>query len=179
MLKLPALPVLALSFILVGPTAALAQAWPEKGVTIVVPTAAGGTNDAMARVLAQGLSARLGNSVIVHNKAGANGAIASEFVARAAPDGYTILFGYIATHGINSALQKLKYDPGTDFEAIGMVAASPSVLVANNAVSAKNVKELVLLIKAKPGTFSYASAGNGTAPQVAGELFNCLLGLTW
>jgi tripartite-type tricarboxylate transporter receptor subunit TctC len=177
MLKLPARSALALSMSLVSPIAALAQAWPEKGITIVVPTAAGGANDAMARVLAQGLSTRLGKSVIVDNKAGANGAIASEFVARAAPDGYTILFGYIATHGINPALQKLKYDPVTDFEAIGMVAASPTVLVANNAVPAKNVKELVQLIKAKPGTFSYASAGNGTAPHIAGELFKLSAGL--
>ena len=173
--------VFALSIALFNPLLALAQAqaqaWPDKGITIVVPTAAGGANDAMARVLAQGLSTRLGKSVIVDNKAGANGAIASEFVARAAPDGYTILFGYIATHGINPALQKLKYDPVTDFEAIGMVAASPTVLVANNAVPAKNVKELVQLIKAKPGTFSYASAGNGTAPHIAGELFKLSVGL--
>jgi len=100
---------------LLGTTPALAQAWPEKTITIVVATAAGGANDAMARIIAQGLSTRLGKSVIVENKAGANGAIASEFVARAAPDGYTIMFGYIATHGINPALQKLKYDPVADF----------------------------------------------------------------
>ena len=157
--------------------AAVAQAWPEKTITIVVPTAAGGANDAMARILAQGLSTRLGKPVIVDNKAGANGAIASEYVAHAAPDGYIIMFGYIATHGINPALQKLKYDPVTDFEAIGMVAASPTVLVANTAVPAKNVKELVQLIKAKPGTFSYATAGNGTAPHIAGELFKLSAGL--
>ena len=173
--------VFALSIAFINPLPTLAQAqaqaWPDKGITIVVPTAAGGANDAMARVLAQGLSTRLGKSVIVDNKAGANGAIASEFVARAAPDGYTILFGYIATHGINPALQKLKYDPVADFEAIGMVAASPTVLVANNAVPAKNVKELVQLIKTKPGTFSYASAGNGTAPHIAGELFKLSAGL--
>jgi tripartite-type tricarboxylate transporter receptor subunit TctC len=155
---------------------ALAQSWPEKGITIVVPTAAGGANDAMARIIGQGLSARLGKSVIVENKAGANGAIASEYVARAAPDGYTILFGYIATHGINPALQKLKYDPVADFEPIGMIAASPTVLVVNNAVPAKNVKELVQLIKAKPESFSYANAGNGTAPHIAGELFNLSIG---
>jgi len=156
---------------------ALAQAWPEKTVTIVVPTAAGGANDAMARIIAQGLSARLGKSVIVDNKAGANGAIASEFVARAAPDGYTIMFGYIATHGINPALQKLKYDPVADFEPIGMVAASPTVLVATNALPAKDARELVQLLKAKPGTYSYASAGNGTAPHIAGELFKVSAGL--
>lgn len=156
---------------------ALAQEWPAKNITIVVPTAAGGANDAMARIIGQGLAARLGKGVIVENKAGANGAIASEFVARAAPDGYTIMFGYIATHGINPALQKLKYDPVTDFEPIGMVAVSPTVLVINNNVAAKNVKELVQLIKSKPGTFSYASAGNGTAPHIAGELFKLSAGL--
>jgi tripartite-type tricarboxylate transporter receptor subunit TctC len=156
---------------------ALAQDWPAKNITIVVPTAAGGANDAMARIIGQGLSARLGKGVIVENKAGANGAIASEYVARAAPDGYTIMFGYIATHGINPALQKLKYDPVTDFEPIGMVAASPTVLVVNNAVAAKNVKELVQVIKAKPGTFNYASAGNGTAPHIAGELFKLSAGV--
>ena len=162
---------------LLGTTPALAQAWPEKTITIVVATAAGGANDAMARIIAQGLSTRLGKSVIVENKAGANGAIAAEFVARAPADGYTIMFGYIATHGINPALQKLKYDPVADFEPIGMVAASPTLLVAHNGVPAKNAKELVALVKAKPGTFSYATAGNGTAPHIAGELFKLSAGL--
>ncbi|PQA79276.1 ABC transporter substrate-binding protein [Rhodoferax sp. TS-BS-61-7] len=152
-------------------TKAIAQAWPEKTITIVVPTAAGGANDAIARIIGQGLSARLGQPVVVENKAGAGGAIASDHVAKAAPDGYTIMLGYIATHGINPALQKLKYDPVNDFEPIGMIAASPTVLVVNNNVPAKNAKELVQLIKAKPNTFNYASAGNGTAPHIAGELF--------
>nr|CBA27918.1 hypothetical protein Csp_A04680 [Curvibacter putative symbiont of Hydra magnipapillata] len=146
-------------------------------MTIVVPTAAGGANDAIARIIGQGLSAKLGQPVIVENRAGAGGAIASEYVAKAAPDGYTIMLGYIATHGINPALQKLKYDPVTDFEAIGMIAASPTVLVVNNNVPAKNAKELVQLIKAKPNTFNYASAGNGTAPHIAGELFRMSAGL--
>ena len=168
---------LAMALLAAASSPALAQAWPEKAITIVVPTAAGGANDAMARIVGQGLSSRLGKPVIVDNKAGANGAIASEHVARAAPDGYTLMFGYIATHGINPALQKLRYDPVADFEAIGMVAASPTVLVANNDVAAKNAKELVQLIKAKPGTFSYASAGNGTAPHIAGELFKLSAGL--
>ena len=162
---------------LLGASPALAQAWPEKTVTIVVPTAAGGANDAMARIIAQGMSVRLGKPVVVDNKAGANGAIAAEFVARAPADGYTIMFGYIATHGINPALQKLKYDPVADFEPIGMVAASPTLLVAHNGVPAKNAKELVALVKAKPGTFSYATAGNGTAPHIAGELFKLSAGL--
>ncbi|MFS2034051.1 Bug family tripartite tricarboxylate transporter substrate binding protein [Polaromonas sp. CT11-55] len=156
---------------------AFAQAWPAKPVTIVVPTSAGGANDAMARIIAQGLSARIGQPVIVDNKAGANGAIASDFVARAAPDGYTIMFGYIATHGINPALQKLRYDPVTDFEPIGMVAASPTVMVANKDVPVKNAREMVDYLKARPGTYSYATAGNGTAPHIAGELFKLSVGV--
>ncbi|MFM2051571.1 MAG: hypothetical protein RL682_2062 [Pseudomonadota bacterium] len=168
---------LAASVLLMAAFAAQAQAWPEKSITIVVPTAAGGANDAMARIIGQGLSTRLGKPVIVDNKAGANGAIAAEFVARAVPDGHTIMFGYIATHGINPALQKLKYDPVADFEAIGMVAASPTVMVINSAIPAKNVKELVQLIKAKPDAYSYATAGNGTAPHITGELFNLSTGL--
>jgi tripartite-type tricarboxylate transporter receptor subunit TctC len=159
------------------PGQVFAQAWPAKPVTIVVPTSAGGANDAMARIIAQGLGARLGQPVIVENKAGANGAIASDFVARAAPDGYTIMFGYIATHGINPALQKLKYDPVADFEPIGMVAASPTVMVANKSVPVKNARELVDYLKAKPGTYSYATAGNGTAPHIAGELFKLSAGV--
>ena len=150
---------------------AFAQAYPSKTITIVDPTAPGGANDAMARIIAQGLSQKMGQPVIVENKPGANGAIATEFVARAAPDGYTILFGYIATHGINPALQKLKYDPIADFEPIGMVANSPTLLVATNSLPVSNAKELVALLKAKPDSISYASAGKGTAPHLAAELF--------
>ncbi|MBP6530693.1 MAG: tripartite tricarboxylate transporter substrate binding protein [Burkholderiales bacterium] len=153
------------------------QGFPTKQITIVVPTAAGGANDAMARLVAQGLSQRLGKPVIVENKAGANGAIASEYVAQAAPDGHVILFGYIATHAINPALQKLRYDPVADFEPIGLVAASPTLLVVNNSVKAKNMQELVALMKAKPGSFSYASAGNGTAPHFAAELLKLSTGV--
>jgi hypothetical protein len=153
------------------------QSFPTKQITIVVPTAAGGANDAMARLVAQGLSQRLGKPVIVENKAGANGAIASEYVAQAAPDGHVILFGYIATHAINPALQKLRYDPVADFESIGLVAASPTLLVVNNNVKAKNMQELVALMKAKPGSFSYASAGNGTAPHFAAELLKLSTGV--
>lgn len=157
--------------------AVFAQAYPAKSVTIVVPTAAGGANDAMARIIAQGLGPRLGKPVIVENKPGGNGAIASESVARSAPDGQTVLFGYIATHGINPALQKLKYDPVADFEAVGMVAVSPTLLVVNAGLAARNVRELVALLKARPGAYSYASAGNGTGPHIAGEMFRLATGV--
>jgi tripartite-type tricarboxylate transporter receptor subunit TctC len=125
----------------------------------------------MARIVAQGLSQKLGQPVIVDNKPGANGAIATEFVARATPDGHTILWGYIATHAINPALQRLKYDPIADFEPIGMVANSPTLLVVTNSLPVNNARELVALLKAKPDSISYASAGMGTAPHLTAELF--------
>ena len=146
-------------------------AYPEKTITIVVPTAAGGGNDAMTRAISAKLGPILGQTVIVDNKAGANGAIASEYVARAAPDGYTLMLGYIATHSMNPALQKLRYDPISDFEPIGLIAHSPTLMVATPSVAVKDVKDLVAQLKAKPDRYSYASAGNGTAPHFAAELF--------
>jgi tripartite-type tricarboxylate transporter receptor subunit TctC len=157
---------------------AFAQSYPAAGksIRIVVPTAAGGGNDAMARIVAQKLNERLKWTVIVDNKAGGNGAIASEHVAKSAPDGYTVLFGYIATHGINPAVSKVSYDPVKDFEPIAQVAEAQGVLIVNGSVKAKNVAELIALAKAKPGALSYASAGNGTAPHIAGELFKQMTG---
>ncbi|MFO1327488.1 MAG: tripartite tricarboxylate transporter substrate binding protein [Rubrivivax sp.] len=146
-------------------------AYPTKTITIVVPTAAGGGNDAMARTIAQKLGPLLGQTIIIDNRAGANGSIASEFVARATPDGHTLMFGYIATHSMNPALQKLRYDPVADFEPVGLVGYSPTLMVANAAAPFKDVKDLVAQLKAKPDRYAYASAGNGTAPHFAAELF--------
>ena len=157
---------------------AMAQTYPTKTITIVVPTAAGGGNDAMARTIAQKLGPLLGQTVIIDNRAGANGSIASEFVARAAPDGHTLMFGYIATHAMNPALQKLRYDPVADFEPVGLVGYSPTLMVANAATPVKDVKDLVAKLKAKPDSFTYASAGNGTAPHFAAELFKLNAGVT-
>jgi 2-methylaconitate cis-trans-isomerase PrpF/tripartite-type tricarboxylate transporter receptor subunit TctC len=152
-------------------TAPLAMAYPDKTITIVVPTAAGGGNDAMARTIAQKLGPMLGQTVIIDNRAGANGSIASEFVARATPDGHTLMLGYIATHAMNPALQKLRYDPVADFAPIGLVGYSPTLMVASPTVQVKDVKDLVAQLKAKPDKYTYASAGNGTAPHYAAELF--------
>lgn len=143
----------------------------EKPLTIVVPTAAGGGNDAMARTVGQKLSALLNRSVIVENKAGANGALAAEFVAKAAPDGNTLMFGYVATHAMNPALQKLRYDPVKDFEPVGLIGYSPTLMVVNPSLKARDVKDLIRILKEKPDQFSVASAGNGTAPHFAAELF--------
>jgi tripartite-type tricarboxylate transporter receptor subunit TctC len=151
-------------------------AYPDKVVTIVVPTAPGGGNDAMARVVAERMSKLLGQNMIVDNRPGANGSIASEYVARATPDGHTLMFGYIATHAMNPALQKLRYDPVKDFEPIGLVGYSPTLMVANPSVPVKDVKDLVAQLKAKPDKYSYASAGNGTAPHFAAELFKLSTG---
>jgi len=149
----------------------MAGAQVDKPITIVVPTAAGGGNDAMARTVGQKMSTLLGRTVIVENKAGANGALAAEYVARANPDGNTLMFGYVATHSMNPALQKLRYDPVKDFEPIGRVGYSPTVMVVNPSVKAKDVKELIKLMKDKPEAYSFASAGNGTAPHFTAELF--------
>lgn len=167
-------PAIAAAFAIAATTA---HAFPEKTVTIIVPTAPGGGNDAMARVIAQKLAPLLGQSVVVDNKAGANGAIASEFVARAPADGHTIMFGYIATHAMNPALQKLRYDPVADFAPIGLVAYSPTLMVANTTIPVKDVKDLVAQLKAKPDRYAYASAGNGTAPHYAAELFKLSAGV--
>jgi tripartite-type tricarboxylate transporter receptor subunit TctC len=151
-------------------------AYPEKSITIVVPTAAGGANDAMARVIGQAMSAALKQPVVVDNKAGANGAIASEFVMRAAPDGYTLMLGYVATHAMNPALQKLRYDPVKDFEPVAMVGTSATLMVVTPSVKANSAKELVAELKAAPDKMSYASAGNGTAPHFAAEMFKLSTG---
>ena len=153
-----------------------ALAYPDKLITIIVPTAAGGGNDAMARVVAQKMNPLLKQSVIVDNRPGANGSIASEYVARATPDGHTLMFGYIATHAMNPALQKLRYDPLKDFEPIGLVGYSPTLMVAYPGTPVKDVKDLVAQLKAKPDKYSYASAGNGTAPHFAAELFKLSTG---
>ena len=158
-------------------TAATPAAWPNKTITLVVPTAAGGANDAMARTIAQKLGPMLGQTLIIDNRAGANGSIASEYVARAQPDGHTLMLGYIATHSMNPALQKLKYDPVADFAPVGLVGYSPTLMVANAATPVKDVKDLVAQLKAKPDKYTYASAGNGTAPHFAAELFKLNAGV--
>jgi tripartite-type tricarboxylate transporter receptor subunit TctC len=156
-----------------------AQTWPapNKPIRIIVPTAPSGGNDVMARIVAQKLGERMKQPVIVENKAGGNGSIGSEAVAKAAPDGYTILFGYIATHGINPGLSKLPYDAVKDFAPIARIADAPNVLVVNPSVPVKTVQELIAYAKAKPGSLNYASAGNGTAPHIAAEEFKLRTGI--
>jgi tripartite-type tricarboxylate transporter receptor subunit TctC len=155
-----------------------AQSYPAAGrpIRIVVPTAPSGGNDFMARVISQKLTEHFKQSVIVDNKAGGNGAIGSETIARATPDGYNLLFGYIATHAINPALQKLAYDPIRDFAPITQVAEAQNALVVHPSLRVQTVKDLIALARTKGNALSYASAGNGTAPHVAGEMFRHMTG---
>jgi tripartite-type tricarboxylate transporter receptor subunit TctC len=160
-----------------------AYAFPDKPITIVVPTAAGAGNDSMARIVAVKLGIALNTSVVVENKTGASGAIAAEYVARAAPDGYTLMWGYIGTHSTSPALQKLKYDPITDFEPVGLTAYSPILMVASpnlaSSLKAPDNKALLQMLISQKGKFSYASAGIGTGPHFAAELFKLNTGADW
>jgi hypothetical protein len=145
--------------------------FPSKAITIVVPTSAGGGNDAMACAIGQKLGALLGQPVIIDHRAGAQGSIAGKYVAHATPDGHTLMLGYIATHAMNPALQKVGYDPVADFEPIGLVGYSPTVMVASMDTLVTDVRDAVRELRARPDKYNYVSAGTGTAPHFAGELF--------
>ena len=152
------------------PTAPV-PASPTRPVTIIVPTASGGANDVIARAIARGLGPRLGRAVTVDNRSGAHGSVAGEYVARARPDGHTLLLGYIATHAMNPALQTLAYDPVTDFAPVGLIGHSPTVLVTTAGDPVTTVADLIARLHAEPNRYRYASAGDGTAPHFAAELF--------
>jgi 2-methylaconitate cis-trans-isomerase PrpF/tripartite-type tricarboxylate transporter receptor subunit TctC len=146
-------------------------AFPTRALTIVVPTSAGGANDTIARTIARRLGPLLGRGVSVDNRAGAHGSIACEYVARAAPDGHTLLLGYAATHAMNPALQRLGYDPVADFAPVGLIGHSPTVLVVAGDSPVRDIGDLLARLRAEPGRYRYASAGDGTVPHLAAELF--------
>lgn len=152
-----------------APGAVSAQNYPSKPIRLIAPFSAGGALDLIARAVGQKLSDSLGKPVIVDNRAGASGAIGSELVARATPDGYTLLLGATTTHGINPALNKLTYDPVKDFTPISLVATIPHVLVVHPSLPVKNVQELVRLAKSKPG-MAFGSAGHGSPHHLAIEM---------
>jgi len=157
---------------------AQAQAWPSKPIKWVVPFAPGGTTDILARTVGEKLAIALGQPVIIENKPGAGGSVGAEFTAKAAPDGYTIMGGTISTHAINASLySKLPYDPVRDFVAITLLARVPNMLVINPSINAHSVKELIVLLKANPGKYSFASSGNGTSQHLSGELFKTMAGV--
>ena len=161
---------------------AVAQtAWPSKPIRIVVPFAAGGTTDIMARSMAPELQRALGTPVVVDNKPGAGGNSGAAEVAKSPPDGYTLLMGTVGTHAINAALYpKLPFDPVKDFVPVTLVAGVPNVLVMNPANAQRygvnSVADLTRAAKANPGKMNYASSGNGTSIHLSGELFKAMTG---
>lgn len=159
------------------PLASHAAGYPEKVVTLVVPYPPGGATDTVGRIVAKGLGQRLGQTVIIDNKAGAGTTIGAGAVAQAAPDGYTLLISSNTTFTINPALKsKLPYDPLASFESIGLMGTSPLVLLAHPSVPAASVAELVALAKSQPGKLSFASFGTGTTAHFAGEMFKLMTG---
>ncbi len=164
-------------------TGAWAQpGWPSKPVKIVVPFAAGGTTDILARAMAPELSKAFGQQFIVDNRAGAGGNVGAEIVARAPADGYTLLMGTVGTHGINRALYpKLPYDPIKDFAPVTLVAGVPNVMEMNadkaRQLGINNVQDFIKYAKANPGKLNMASSGNGTSIHLAGEMFKHMTGI--
>ena len=155
---------------------AAAQDYPKKPVRIIVPFAPGGLNDQLARIVGAGLSARLGKQFLVENRTGGGGVVGSELVAKAAPDGYTLLIASIA-HAVNPALYKLPYEPLKAFAPISIFASSPNALAVNPSLPVNSVKEFVALAKLKPGELQYASGGVGGSLHLGFELFKLTAGI--
>ena len=157
---------------------AQAQTYPSKPVHFVVPFPASGATDIMTRVVQRELEKALGQPVIVDNKPGAGGSIGSAFVAKSAPDGYTIQMATSSTHSIGPALQKLPYDPEKDFAPVCLVANAANILVVSPALGVGSTRELIALAKSKPGQLNYASSGTGTIIHLSGELFVRMAGVS-
>jgi len=161
-----------------GANSGIAQSWPAKPVKIVAPFAPGGSADTLGRIVAQKLSESLKENFLVENRPGAGGVIGSEAVAKAAPDGYTLLVSGVASHAVAPALPRgTPYDPVKDFTHIALFGGPPAVLVVNPDVPAKDLKAFVALLKKEPDKYSYGSPGNGTHGQLVAELFKHLAGV--
>jgi tripartite-type tricarboxylate transporter receptor subunit TctC len=170
-----ALQAIALAVAMTGGSA-MAQTWPSKPISLIVPFPAGGTTDVLARALAERLTQTLGQTVIVESKPGAGATLGADYVAKAKPDGYTLLVGAVHHTIASSVYKKLPYDFQKDLAPITTIALVPNVLTVNANTPAKNVAELVALLKAKPGHYNYGSNGNGTAQHLIGTQFENLTG---
>jgi tripartite-type tricarboxylate transporter receptor subunit TctC len=159
---------------------AFAQAWPAKPVTLIVPFAPGGGTDITARTIAARLTAKWGQSVVVENRGGAGGILGADAVARAKPDGYTLLIANVGITSINPALYtKLPYNPDTAFTPVSLVCELPFVLMASPSFPPNSVRELIAFSKAKPGAVTYASSGSGGSPHLTAEIFQAATGTKW
>ena len=168
-----------LAALLAAPLWAAAQAsYPSRPIVMVVPQAAGGTNDIVGRLVSQKLGEVLGGSTVVENRPGAGGNIGTQYVAKAEKDGYTLLMTISSSQAINPALFKNPgFDPVKDFKPVGLIGAVPNVLLVNPSFPARSLAELVSLAKAQPGHYQYASAGNGTLNHLLGEMLNSMAGI--
>jgi tripartite-type tricarboxylate transporter receptor subunit TctC len=170
--------IFALGFLLLGlPAPAAAETWPSRAITLVVPFAAGGTTDIVARIVSQPLTERLGQSVIVENVGGAGGTIGANQAAKAAPDGYTIFIATVAHTMAPGIYKSLPYDFEKDFEPITEIASVPNIVIVHPSVAAKTIGELLAYIKANPGKVNYGSAGIGSTEHMSGELMAAMAGL--
>jgi tripartite-type tricarboxylate transporter receptor subunit TctC len=159
------------------PSFALAQAFPSKPIRIIVAYTPAGTTDILARVIGQKMNEHWGQPVIVENRPGAAGNIGTEIAAKANPDGYTLIMATAGSHAINPSLyRKLAWHPLRDFAPVSLVAMVPNIMVVNNRVPAKNVKEFIAYLKANPGKYNYGSPGNGSTAHLSQELFKTLTG---
>jgi len=172
-----ALHLLVASWLLLAATAFAAD-YPARPIHLIVPFAPGGGNDTIARLVGDKLGAELGQPVVIDNRPGAGGVVGAEAAARAAPDGYTLFLGGVGSHAINPNLHAhLSYDPIKDFAPITLVASAPLILVVHPSVPAHDVRELVALAKAKPGSLNYASNGNGSSSHLAAVMFSSMTGV--
>ena len=158
---------------------AAAEVYPSRPITVVVPFPAGGPTDTIARIVSERMSGFLGQPLVIENVTGAGGTIGTGRVARAAPDGYTLCVGFLGTHVLNGAVYTLQYDVTKDFEPIALLASNPQLIVAKKSTPAKDLKELIALLKANPGKAIQGSAGIGSPSHVSGEYFGRATGTTF
>jgi tripartite-type tricarboxylate transporter receptor subunit TctC len=168
------------ALVLAAAFSAYAQSYPAKPIRLIVPFPAGGGSDVIGRILGQKLGERIGQQIVVDNRAGAGGSIGTEAVVKAPPDGYTVVLASTSEIAINPSLySKLNYDAVKDLAAVGMVAATPMVVIIHPSFPVKTIKDLIALAKAKPGEINVASAGTGTITHLSGELFRSIVNVTW
>ena len=156
----------------------LAQDYPNRPVTLDIPFPAGGSTDLVGRLIGEGMSAELGQPVIIENRGGGGGSLGTAHLAKQPPDGYAVMMGTVSTHALNPALYRnLPFDPVKSFAPVSLLVIVPNALVVHPSFPANTVEEFIALLKANPGKYSYASAGNGTPGHLSGELFKTMAGV--
>jgi tripartite-type tricarboxylate transporter receptor subunit TctC len=178
MRSLPAIPILAAAALLAGHSVAHAQSYPTKPIRMIVGFPPGGGTDVVARIIGPKLSESLGQQVVIENRSGATGTVAAGYVAKAAPDGYTIMMGHVAVNSIAPSLfAKVPYDTKTDFAPITLTASVPHMITVHPSLPVSTLKQMIAFVKARPGKLSFPSAGNGSTPHLAGEVFKSVTGI--